>query len=32
WGILEEECETCGEIRESIKEFIEKRKRERAGV
>ncbi|GAI69221.1 unnamed protein product [marine sediment metagenome] len=32
WGIPEEECETCGEIRESIKEFIEKRKREKAGV
>jgi len=32
WGIPEEECETCGEIRESIKGFIERRKRERAGV
>ncbi|GAI66704.1 unnamed protein product, partial [marine sediment metagenome] len=32
WGIPEEECETCGEIRESIKEFIERRKREKAGV
>jgi len=32
WGIPEEECETCGEIRESLKEFIERRKREKAGV
>jgi len=29
WGIPEEECETCGEIRESIRQFIERRKRER---
>ena len=28
WGIPEEECETCGEIRESIKEFIERRRGE----
>lgn len=32
WGIPEEECETCGEIRESIRQFIERRKRERAGI
>jgi len=30
WSIPEEEeCQTCGEIRESIRQFIEKRKRER---
>ena len=29
WSIPEEECETCGEIRESIRQFIERRKRER---
>jgi hypothetical protein len=29
WSIPEEECETCTEARESIKQFIEKRKRER---
>jgi len=29
WAIPEEECETCEQVRESIKEFIEKRKRER---
>ena len=27
----EEECQTCGEIRESIRQFIERRKREREG-
>ncbi|MBA7656777.1 hypothetical protein ES703_64704 [subsurface metagenome] len=32
WEIPEEECETCEQVRESIKEFIEKRKRERAGI
>lgn len=26
WAIPEEECETCGEVRESIRQFIEKRK------
>lgn len=30
WG-LEEECPTCESVRESIKEFIEKRKREKEG-
>jgi len=29
WAMPEEECETCGEVRERLKEFIEKRKRER---
>ena len=29
WAIPEEECETCGEVRESIRQFVEKRKRER---
>ena len=29
WAIPEEECETCGEVRERLIEFIEKRKRER---
>lgn len=29
WAIPEEECETCGEARESIRQFIEKKKRER---
>jgi len=29
WAIPEEECQTCGEIRERLREFIEKRKRER---
>ena len=28
WAIPEEECETCGEVREKLIEFIEKRKRE----
>jgi len=32
WEIPEEECETCGEVRESIKQFIERRKRERGGA
>jgi len=32
WEIPEEECETCGEIRKRIREYIEKRKRERAGI
>jgi len=32
WAIPEEECETCGEVRESIRQFVEKRKRERAGI
>lgn len=32
WAIPEEECETCGEARESIRQFVEKRKRERAGI
>lgn len=32
WSIPEEECDTCGEVRESIRQFIEKRKRERAGI
>jgi len=31
WAIPEEECETCGEVRESIRQFVEKRKRERGG-
>ena len=31
WSIPEEECDTCGEVRESIRQFMEKRKRERAG-
>ena len=30
-SIPEEECETCGEVRESIRQFVEKRKRERGG-
>jgi hypothetical protein len=29
WAIPEEECQTCTEVRESIRQFIEKRKRER---
>jgi len=29
WEIPEEECETCEQVRESIRQFIEKRKRER---
>lgn len=29
WAIPEEECETCGELRDRLKEFIEKRKGER---
>ena len=29
WAIPEEECVTCGEVRERLMEFIEKRKRER---
>lgn len=28
WAIPEEECDTCDEVRESIRRFIEKRKRE----
>ena len=28
WAIPEEECETCGEVRERLIEFIEKRKRD----
>lgn len=32
WSIPEEECETCAEARESIKEFIERRKRERGEI
>lgn len=32
WSIPEEECETCGEVREKLREFIERRKRERSGV
>ena len=28
WAIPEEECVTCGEARESIRQFVEKRKRE----
>jgi len=32
WAIPEEECETCGEARESIRQFVEKRKRERVGI
>ena len=32
WEIPEEECETCGEVREKLKEFIEKRKREVGSV
>ena len=32
WSIPEEECETCGEVRESIQRFIEKRKRERETI
>jgi len=31
WAIPEGECETCGEARESIRQFIEQRKRERGG-
>jgi len=29
WSIPEEECATCGEVREKLMEFIERRKRER---
>jgi len=29
WSIPEEECETCGEVRERLREFIERRKMER---
>jgi len=29
WAIPEEECETCGKLRDRLKEFIEKRKGER---
>jgi len=34
WSIPEEECVTCGEVRERLREFIERRKqeRERSGV
>jgi len=32
WEIPEEECETCDQVRESIRQFIEKRKRERAEI
>lgn len=28
WTIPEEECDTCGEVRERLREFIERRKRE----
>ncbi len=28
WSIPEEECDTCGEVRERLREFIERRKRE----
>lgn len=30
WAIPEKECETCGEVRERLREFIERRKKERA--
>ncbi|GAH68817.1 unnamed protein product, partial [marine sediment metagenome] len=29
WSIPEEECETCEQVRDSIRQFIERRKRER---
>ncbi|MBA7469158.1 hypothetical protein ES707_04424 [subsurface metagenome] len=29
WAIPEGECETCGELRDRLKEFVEKKKRER---
>lgn len=29
WAIPEEECDTCEQVRESIRQFIERRKRER---
>jgi len=32
WAIPEGECVTCGEVRERLREFIEKRKRERAKI
>lgn len=28
WAIPEEECDTCGEVRERLREFIERRKRQ----
>jgi len=28
WAIPEEECVTCGEVRERLREFIERRKRQ----
>ena len=32
WEIPEEECATCEQVRESIRQFMEKRKRERASA
>ena len=32
WAMPEEECVTCGEVREKLREFIEKRERERIGL
>ena len=32
WAIPEKECDTCGEVRERLREFISKRKRERSEV
>ncbi len=32
WAIPEEECETCGEVRERLREFIERRKRAGGGI
>ncbi len=32
WAIPEEECETCEQVRDSIRQFIEKRKRERETI
>ena len=32
WEVPEDECETCSEVRESIRQFMEKRRRERAGI
>ena len=31
WSIPEEECATCGEVRERLREFIERRRTERSG-
>ncbi len=31
WSIPEEECATCGEVRERLREFIERRRAERSG-